>query len=379
MNKAYTAAAVLAFTGGIANAGGVDRSGQSISALFEDGNYVELSFGSVNPTVSGVVTGTALSSGDMAASYQQFGSALKFQINDRFSFAVIADQPFGADVSYPASAYPLGAGTGAQAALESFAITGVARYALSDRISVHGGLRYQNLSAEVAIPAIANYTATGERDYGVGYLVGATYEIPDIALRVSLTYNSSIEHNLSTRETSLAAPGGLSSNTQIDAPESVNLDFQTGIAQNTLLFGSVRWVNWSEFDISPGHYTAITTNAGNPTGSQLVSYADDTITYTLGVGRKFNENWSGSLAIAYEDQVGGFASNLGPTDGKLGLTLGARYTYENITVSAGINYTEIGDANTVLARHPGTGAVLATSDFSDNYAIGAGFRIGFHF
>ena len=59
--------------------------------------------------------------------------------------------------------------------------------------------------------------------------------------------------------------------TPIDPPQSVNLDFQTGIAKDTLLFGQIRWVDWSNtpIDIPP---------AVDP--APLLSYADDRISYT---------------------------------------------------------------------------------------------------
>ncbi len=77
----------------------------------------------------------------MAASYNQFSLGVKQDINDKFSVAVIMDQPFGANVDYPASAapYPL---AGSVAEVKSQAITALARYKVSDRFSVHGGLRY---------------------------------------------------------------------------------------------------------------------------------------------------------------------------------------------------------------------------------------------
>ena len=97
-----TASAFALLAGGV-QAGGLDRSGQPVSALFESGNYVELSFGSVSPTVEGVFNhplAGALESGNVAPSYTQFGLALKMDVNDRLSFALIMDQPFGADVDY---------------------------------------------------------------------------------------------------------------------------------------------------------------------------------------------------------------------------------------------------------------------------------------
>ena len=366
--KAGATAAVMALAASAASAGGIERTAQSIDPLFADGNYFEFSFGKVKPEVSGTAGGA--SSGDMAADYSQLAFAYKHQFSDKLSFALIYDQPYGADVAYPSgTGYPF---AGATADLNTTALTGILRYQLGERFSVHGGVRHQQMDAEISIPLLAGvpagYTATGASDDGTGYLVGVAYEIPDIALRVALTYNSAIDHQNPTSEGAGFGALTLDSTTSITTPQSVNLDFQTGIAEDTLLFGGVRWVDWSEFDITP----ALFTTAVSPGGS-LVSYDNDSYTYNIGVGRRFSENFSGSVSVSYEKSNGGFASNLGPTDGKVGVTLGGRYTMDNITISGGINYTWIGDANTVATTTP------TISSFTNNSAIGVGLRVGVTF
>lgn len=367
--QAWKFAAGLVLTATTASAGGIERTAQSIAPLFEEGNYFEFSLGRVQPEVSGTAGG--VSSEDMAADYTQFGFAYKHQFSDQLSFALIYDQPFGADVAYASgTGYPF---AGATADLSSTALTGILRYKLNENLSFHGGLRYQQMDAVISIPILAGvpagYTATGEKDAGTGYLVGVAYEIPDIAFRAALTYNSAIEHKNATSE---AAGGGaitLDSVTTIETPRSINLDFQTGIAQDTLLFGGVRWVDWSEFDITPALFSSPAV-----ANRSLVSYDNDTYTYNIGVGRRFSDSFAGSVSFSYEKSNGGFASNLGPTDGKFGITLGGRYTFDNVTISGGINYTWIGDANTVAAL-----AGPTISDFTDNSAVGVGLRVGVTF
>lgn len=368
MKQAWKVAAGLVLAASTATAGGIERTAQSVGVIFEDGNYGEFSVGSVDPTVSGSAGG--FDSGDMAAQYAQIGFAYKHQFNEKLSFALIYDQPYGADVAYPsATGYGF---SGATADLNTSALTGVLRYKLNDKISVHGGLRYQTMDATIAIPIlagnVAGYSAVGEKDSGTGYLLGVAYEIPDIALRVALTYNSKIEHQNTTTEAVGFGPFGPPSTTTITTPQSVNLDFQTGIAQNTLLFGGVRWVDWSEFDITPSLFTTVVSP-----GNSLVSYDNDSYTYNLGVGRRFSDAFAGSVSFSYEKSEGGFASNLGPTDGKFGVTIGGRYTKDNMTISGGINYTWIGDANTVATTVPDI------SSFTDNSAIGVGVKVGFSF
>ncbi|MDP4033416.1 MAG: hypothetical protein Q8P60_11290 [Pseudorhodobacter sp.] len=368
MKRLTTALGALALTAGAATAGGIDRSGQSIGILFEKGNYAELSFGRIMPKVSGVGAGTVANpaqptpgaaSGNMALDYTQIGGGVKFNLGQNLDAAIIFDQPFGADVSYPAGTGYYAQGTTAD--LNTSAITGVLKYRLPSNISIYGGVRYETLEAVASIPFVGGYTVNGARDGGVGYLVGAAFEKPEIALRVALTYNSEIDHSLATTEFGAPSP-----DTKITSPQSLNLEFQSGVAKDTLVFGSVRWVDWSAYNISPAVYTTIT-------GSPLVSYAKDTVTYSLGVGRKFNENWSAAVSLGYEKPTGGFSSNLGPTDGKKSITIGGSYTRDNMKLTGGVTYVDIGNTQTTL------GGGLPAADFRNNSAVGVGFKVGFSF
>lgn len=372
MNKLFAAASMIALTAGAAQAGGIERTTQSVGLIFEKGNYAELSFGSVKPKVSGVGAGTSppsliqpspgLPTGDMAGDYTQLSLGFKMAINEQLDIGLIVDNPFGADVNYPVTGYYA---SGSVAELNSTAMTLVGRYKLPSNVSFIAGLRYQTMSATASIPFIASYTAKAEKDGGLGYVIGIAYEKPEIALRVALTYNSVIKHKFSTTETGAVAG---SSVTNVETPQSVNLEAQTGIAKDTLLFGSIRWVDWSSFELRPiGYATA--------NGSALISYENDSVAYTLGVGRKFNDNWSAAVSLGYEKSAGGFASNLGPTDGKKSITVGATYTQDKMKITGGITYVDIGDADTTLSAPTG----LASGNFRNNHAVGVGFRIGYSF
>ncbi|WP_370582770.1 hypothetical protein [Paracoccus sp. NBH48] len=204
-------------------------------------------------------------------------------------------------------------------------------------------------------------------------MVGAAYEIPDIAGRVSLTYNSKVEHQFDTVESVNGTILGRSTTT-VDTPESLTLEAQTGVAADTLVFGSIRWVNWSEFTVNPRIFSRAPT-ATDPLGFNvtdgLVSL-EDTTTYTLGVGRKFNETWSGSAALVYEPENDDLVSPLAPTNGRLGLTLAAVYTMDNMKITTGINYSKLGDARPQTGGEP-------RAQMEDSDLLGIGIRIGYSF
>ncbi|NKB28167.1 MAG: hypothetical protein GKR99_11660 [Rhodobacteraceae bacterium] len=229
MNMFRTAATVFVATATVANAGGLDRSGQSLAVLFEQGRYAKLSFGGVDPNVSGVAgpllgPGAGFESGSVSPHFANFGAAYKADLNETLSYALIYDQPFGAAVDY-SDASPFYFAADAVAEFSSQALTGVLQYNLPSNISVFGGLRLQEVEATANIPFIDpvfGYDVVGSPDWGVGYVVGAAYEKPEIALRVALTYNSEVEHSLDTVEMSpLDAGAPRSSQTEIITPRSL--------------------------------------------------------------------------------------------------------------------------------------------------------------
>jgi long-subunit fatty acid transport protein len=345
MKKITTAGAILLITTSIATAGGLDRSGQGIGVIFEDGDYAELSFGSVTPDVSGTVAGG--DTGNVTPDYSQLGMAFKSQVNEQVSIAVIYDQPFGADVDYDTgSTYLLGT-TNAQ--VESDGVTAVVRYEINPRFSVHGGLRYVQANGVYDVTFPAAYTSTYSKDGGVGYVVGGAYERDDIAMRIALTYSSEIDLELD----------GTAGDLSTTLPESINLDFQTGIAADTLLFGSVRYVAWDGFAL---YDTALANN--------ILSYDDDVYTYNIGVGRRLSDSFAVSFSVGYEKSTGEDTGNLGPTDGFISYQVGGAYTMDNgIEVSGGVRYINIGDTTTEVVA----------GDFSDNDAVAVGLKVAYNF
>ena len=366
MKNVMTAGAALLLTTSIASAGGLDRSGQGVGVLWEEGDVIQLSFGGASPSVSGTaVPGLGgFGSGDMSPTYFTLGFGYKNELSDQLSIAVIVDQPFGGDVDYPAGTNYFAQGS--TATVDSYAVTGLVKYQLNDNASVYGGLRYQSIKSAVTIPA-GPYELETESTTGTGYVVGAAYEVPEIALRVALTYNSAIDHTQSVTENGNPTP-----DVNFNSPQSVNLDFQSGVAEDTLVFGTIRWVEWSTFAFTPLGYALAND------GDSLLSYDNNTITYTLGVGRRFSDQFSGFATVGYEKANGGFAGNLGPTDGFTSVGVGGTYQLQdNLKLTGGISYVMVGNAVIEDPRDSEEGEDGAY--FTDNSAIGGGLRITYSF
>ena len=147
-------------------------------------------------------------------------------------------------------------------------------------------------------------------------------------------------------------------------PETIRLNFQTGIAKDTLLFGSIEHAKWGDAQIDVA------------TGSDATAIAtefDNTTSYSIGIGRKLNEQWSISATYSKEPGTSSTSESLFTvSNGSEGVTLGARYTQGNMVVSGGVNYTRVGD---VTVESDGT--TLAT--YKGNTVTGIGVKVGFTF
>jgi len=355
MNKQLLAAAALGLAAGTAHAGEIQRDSDRSMILFEEGeNYLEFSVAAVTPDLSGNFFG--LGSGNITEPYRTYSLGYKRQINDQLAVAIIANQPYGADVSYTAGAiYPF---AGSTAELNTLAITGLVKYNFTERLSAYGGLRLQSMDGNLTIltaglppPIPAAYTLNVDEDYQLGYVLGGAYEIREMALRVALTYESEIEHEF---RDNTGVPF------KVKTPQAVTLHAQSGVSHNTLIFGSVRWQEWSEFVIQPLDFAAgLVPIARGPS---------DIWTYELGVGRRFNENWSGALSIGYEEDLGDVVGNLSGKDGFISYGIAAKYETESWEITAGLKYIDVGSAFTTIG-----------SNFSGNHAIAGGVKLGFRF
>ncbi len=366
---------IAAFAGsvGLAGAAGIERTLPSTTRiLFEEGTYGEIGVSYADPHQRGedavlppVFTGLPAAlpldgrTSDLFDSYWTYTGALKGDLTERLSYALKIDQPFGASTRYGSDNFTPAVLSydGTKATLDTVQISGILAYDVRPRVKIFGGLRALRTDASADVPFLLDYTVDANADWGTGYLAGIAYSRPEIALRVALTYNSDVKIRYDTEEW-----GSFGSTTDVKFPRSVDLEVQTGITPKTLLFGSIRWVEWSVFEIAPEQYAATFLEP-------LVKYENDYTTYTLGLGRQLTERLAGSLSFIYEPSQGGSNLNtLGPYDGR---TLGAAalsYDMDRLNLSGGLAYGSIGDTSNAF-----------DTDFNDGSAWSAGLRIGYTF
>ncbi len=347
-------------------AGNLDRTKTPIDIIFNDGNHAELTWGYAMPETTGRDSiGNAIA--DVGGDFSMVGGGLKLQFTDRFAMAVIYDQPYGANVEYPGTPATQLGGTSAKA--ESDALTVLFRYDPTDRIAIYGGPRVVGADGDITLSGLAyggssGYNVRFGSDRGLGYVAGVAYEIPDIAFRAALTYHSEVKLEMQTIET---FPGGVptaTGPTHSTLPQSLKLQGQSGVAKNTLVFGSIRWSEWSAFTLDP------------PSAMTNLAVMVDAWTYEIGVGHRFSDKFSASLTYTYEDEEGGkFVSPLAPNHNNQSLTLGGKYMVtEKVSLSGGVQYTWLGNAQvetSPLASPHGS--------FKNNDAVSIGMKLGLIF
>lgn len=374
MKHFILATTVLGTVSAGAFAGGIERRGDPSQILFEEGKrYLEFSVTSVQPDVSGVARpiGAPVSlagpTGDIQKTFQNYAVGYKNQINDRLAVAFVIDEPVGASVDYRGGSFFDGGAFfgGSSASVDSMRFTGMAKYNATDRVSVYGGLQYVGLSGDITVisPATGGpggpprYDLRVDKDWQLGYLLGAAYEIPDIALRVALTYESKTTHDF---RDNTGAPF------EVELPQSVTLHAQSGIAANTLLFGSVRWREWSQFAVAPEDFLSF--DAGPPDVNVPIAFNEsDVYTYRLGLGRSFTDTWSGAVVLGYEEQTGDQIGNLDGTDGFWSYTVALTYEVEAWELTGALSYVDFGNGDTNVAS------------FKGNDAVAFGLKVGLRF
>ena len=359
------AAALLASP---ALSGGWEASRLDSSMMYQDGMYAEVGSSSIDYDING--TTQASKTHKMAKDQTRTNLGFKAQYGDfdiglssYMSGAIQLDGQSAHSTGCPTPAALCSVVPTADVTVDSLAL--LARYRINDNMSVLGGLnRYEVSNAKVQ-SLTGYYVVSGDE---MAPIAGAAYENKEIALRVELllqtetdvTLNAS--SSLSPLVTTTAVTGA-----KMVIPQTLTLNFQSGIAEDTLLFGSVHKADWKTAQIN------IPANAGNgPTPAISSDFANRTA-YSVGIGRKLSD--SISVLGSYSTEGGGGATSTDPftlTDGSQTLALGARYSYENMTISGGYSYTKVGDVT--MTHSSGL-----SSTYTDNKVTGIGLKLGFSF
>ena len=348
----YAVSLPLALMATNALAGGMEKTALSTAFMYETGSYAELSFQNSDYDVSSSSGGNVSVVNDFTTT----NFAFKFDFNDQLSFGVARYVQANIGLDYPNNWGGLGASSLPTALLDVDATVGLVRYEFSENISVLGGVKVSTIhDATLKVPVFpvaygGPIDSAVSGDSETSYIYGVVYERSEIALRAELIREEEAAFSLNTLDGnrgSIVTSAGL--------PNYTTLNLQSGVAEDTLVFASARWADWSTHQVILGVVP-------------LTSY-EDTATYTVGVGRKFSDTLSGSLSYNWEEGSGPTSlSALAITDGYQGISAGVKYTAGDLTISGGVNFTSLGDV-----------AVTGVGSFADNTVTTVGLRVGYHF
>jgi long-subunit fatty acid transport protein len=334
-------------------AGGFETTALSTSFMYESGSYGEASLSSRTYDITGTVYAPT---GSPVKNLSKPAFAFKSDIFDNVALGLSFYNQGAVQLDYSGAGSALAAGLPV-VDLTIDALTLQAKYDYSENIAVIAGIKNTtvqdataNIFQSVSLPAS---TITGKSE--MGYIVGAAYSIPEIAFRAELLYETETNFSLDT-----ASAGGAGQTTG-SIPDYMTLNFQSGVADGTLVFGSMRRADWANHQLRV-----------HPQATDTSSFTNTT-TINVGVGRKVTDALS--LIGTYGTEAKGDAAGtslLSMTNGYQGITIAGRYTLENATITAGYNYTMFGDKTVT----PPAGAA---GSFTGNKVTGFGIKVGFSF
>lgn len=364
--------ALLITTPFVVNAEGLERINIDPSFMFTEGSSAEIGFASIDPSLPAVKgTGSAFTfqSGlDVGTSFSAVTGTVKTEMGDSFDLGLFyTNQGNGVGLDY-GTITGLEGNITIKADLEIPTLAAIGKYKINDTMSVFVGAKQSTVNAGATLklgmdsnantnPDVTSHWELSKKS-GIGAIYGAAYEMPEIALRVVLTIEDDIALNIPA-----TAKGGLADTGTATASigDAISLNFQTGIAEDTLLFGNIRRSSWADNQVKVPVLVA---------GLTQVSSFSDGDSYSLGVGRKINDDLSVSISGFYDGSSGGAISELAPTGSTKTLSVGGKYAIaDNADLSIGGSYSQRGDAL--------TGSYKAS--LTDSKVISLGAKVAFSF
>ncbi|TPJ45649.1 OmpP1/FadL family transporter [Mesorhizobium sp. B2-7-1] len=380
-----------------AHAGGLERGGYDIDLLFDpapvateaEATYVMPDRKYKNAKGPGGTDFGLGTSADGAEDYWVPRIGVKAQVVQGVDCMVDYSQPWGA---HTAPGLWNGAESNVETDIKSNNYAGTCSYKFDvgkGQLRFIGGVFYQDISGfkeSLLAPVPGLIGRVDLEANGWGWRAGVAYEIPDIALRASLVYNSRVKlDNISGTLDLTSVAKGITpiygENTYM--PDSVELKLQSGIAPGWLAFGSIKWVNWSLLQsvaICPQGTQAI---AACYTGSPVEATSLDLMyrdgwTVSGGIGHKFNDQWSAAGQLTWDR---GTSHGYGAQTDTWTIGGGVAYTPQpniEVRLAGAIGVMTSGHSGTVTAEGY-TAGTDASYDFGNDLvtAISGGIKIKF--
>jgi long-subunit fatty acid transport protein len=256
---------------------------------------------------------------------------------------------------------------------------------LNDSFSVIGGIKNNALNSFNLTSIYGSYDVSSKSNSA--YVVGSAFENPDIALRAEILLQPSSKIKTTGTYTSAAVdfptaienmgytdiPAGVTGSfaATLNTPEMITLNFQSGIAADTLITGSIHQAKWKSSQVNVDVSTVV---PAINTAAAVSSDFSDSTKYSIGLARKFSSSLSGS--VSYNQEVGSGSTSTSTftmSNGSKSLNLGFRYSFEQANLSVGVSQTMFNDV-TVDAN-----ALTSPIEYKNNTATTIGIKLSTNF
>ena len=360
MLKYYAAVGTLALSTTAVNAGGWETSRLDTGFLYQHGNYVEASYGNLDYSVN--ATSTTFTKHGMAKDQSRMSVSGKFQIGN-FDIGLTS---FGSGAIQMDGQNAIGVSVVPSADVKLNTQAFMTRYSFNDKYAIIGGVRQAKLKASTLnTVALADYSIEAVDKSGIVY--GLAYERSDIALKFEVLRSEKIKIELTG---DVLFGGNHLVTGSLVIPEATTINFQTGIADNTLLMASAHRVNWTGSDVILNVADAPPLDALNQ-----ASEFSNTTSYSLGLGRRLNEQTSASLTYSWEKGTNPGGKSESPftmSNGSETLSFGVQHKIGLMTISGGVSYTKVGDVDV-------THSTSLTASYAGNSVTAVGIKVGYNF
>ena len=241
MKRVLSTVALTAIISTPVYSGGWETGRLDNSFLYEKGNYAQFGVLSVNYDVGAKIQHPLAPKSKMAKNQNRNAFAVKMGLGDfdlgltRYHSGAIQLDGQGANLDgcNPATEAIALCSVVPSADVTIYSTAYLAKYSINDNISVFAGMNQFALGDSTVTTIAGHYEVAAKTENVTVY--GAAYERPDIALRVEAVFQEETT-------TSLAASSSLSpllpttpvTGASYTIPETMTLNFQIGIAEDTL-------------------------------------------------------------------------------------------------------------------------------------------------
>ena len=399
MKTYLLATSALVVSASLALAGGFELQTLDTSAMYEEGSFGSLSYASITSNLKGKdAKGTKVKT---LKDQTLTNLAFKAQVGDfglgMATYRSGAIQMNGSSDSTFSSAFQISGNYIPSANAELNTMAFLANYNLSENFSLIGGIKNNQLNSFNLTSIYGSYDISSKSNSG--YVIGSAYHNPSIALRAEILFHPSSKIKTTGTYTSALVdfPVDIDGNTDgdledtvdvdfptdipagvtgtvaatLNTPEMITLNFQSGIAADTLIIGSVHQAKWKSSQVN---VDVTTVSAGVNAAAAVSSDFSNSTKYTLGVARKFNDALSGSISYSTEAGSGSSStSTFTMSNGSSSINLGLRYSFEQANLSIGMSQTMFNDVTV------DSNTLTSPIEYKNNTATTVGIKLSTSF